>query len=344
MSTASLVCGRITGMMIGRREMSGRCFMLTIPGVAAAAVLVLAPRVAAGQVSQPGQQTSEQHRCASDDPAVFWRCAQERAAAFDPPRTADRRPDFSGYWRHGTEAKEDLEAPWDNRARVGVPREPQRDAGPGKSMIVDQPDGKLPLQSWAIVQKKENEARYIDQNTHCFLSGVPRFMYEAGAYQILHAPQSITIVSEEAHAYRVIAMDGRPRVAKNIRLWLGDSRGRWEGDTLVIETTNQNGRAFLDRRGTFYTDAATVTERFTMLDQNTIAYGATVEDPLVYTRPFTIAFMLMRQTTPGFEILEDACFEGNKDVENLYSIGLSKYPGIRSEDVPALKARTPGSR
>jgi hypothetical protein len=325
--------------------MSSRCFTLTVAAAATAAVLVLPPQAAAGQLSQQGQQTSDpQHTCASDDPAVFWRCAQEKATAFAPPRTADGRPDFRGYWRHGTEGKEDLEAPWDNRARVGVPREPERDTGPGKSMIVDQPDGKLPLQPWAVVQKKENEAQYIDQNTHCFLSGVPRFMYEAGAYQILQAHQSITILSEESHAYRVIAMDGRPRVGQNIRLWLGDARGRWEGNTLVVETTNQNGRVFLDRRGTFYTDAATVTERFTMLDQNTIAYGATVNDPLVYTRPFTIAFMLMRQTTPGFEILEDACFEGNKDVENLYSIGFRMYPGITSDDVPALKARTPGPR
>ena len=139
-------------------------------------------------------------------------------------------------------------------------------------------------------------------------------------------------------------MDSRPRLAQNVRLWLGDARGRWEGNTLVIETTNHNGRVFLDRRGTFYTDAAIVTERFTMLDRNTIAYGATVDDPLVYTRPFTIGFMLTRHTTEGFEIWEDACFEGEANVKELYSIGFKKYPGITSEDVPALKGRTPASR
>ena len=317
-------------------EMNSR-FMLSVAGAATAAALVLPLRAAA----DPGQQASEPaHSCASDDPALFWRCAQEKATAFNPPRTADGRPDFRGYWRHGTEAKEDLEVPWDNRARVGAGREGAA-AGPGKSLIVDPTNGKLPLQPWAEAQRKENEASYIDQNTLCFLSGVPRFMYESGAYQILQAAGSITILSEEAHAFRVIAMDGRPRIAKNIRLWLGDARGRWEGNTLVVETTNQSGRAFLDRRGTFYTDAATVTERFTMLDQNTIAYGATVDDPLVYTRPFTIAFMLTRHTTKDFEMLEDACFEGSKDAEVLYSIGLKNYPGITSEDVPALKARTP---
>jgi len=334
--------------------MSSRFIMLSVATAAAATMLVLAPRAAADQVPRvgtpgapvtPGPQASEPaHSCASDDPALFWRCAREKASAFDPPRTADGRPDFSGYWRHGTEAKEDLEAPWDNRARVGAPREGARDTGPGKSLIVDPPDGKLPLQPWAEAQKRENESSYIDQNTLCFLSGVPRFMYESGAYQILQAPESITILSEEAHAFRVIATNGRPRIAKNIRLWLGDGRGRWEGNTLVVETTNQNGRAFLDRRGTFYTDAATVTERFTMLDQNTIAYGATVDDPLVYTRPFTIGFMLTRHPTKDFEIWEDSCFEGSKDADFLHEIGLKKYPGITSEDVPALKVRAPTSR
>jgi hypothetical protein len=331
--------------------MSTRFIMLSVAGAAVAWVLVLPPRSAADQPPQsgtgaaatPGSQTSEpEHRCASADPALFWRCARENATAFDPPRNAHGQPDFGGFWRHGTEAKEDLEVPWDNRARVGAARE--GDPGPGKSLIVDPVDGKLPLQPWAQAQRKENEASYIDQNTLCYLSGVPRFMYESGAYQFLQAPNSVTILSEEAHAFRVIAMDGRPRVAKNVRLWLGDARGRWEGNTLVIETTNQNGRPFLDRRGTFYTDAATVTERFTMLDRNTIAYGATVDDPLVYTRPFTIAFMLTRHTTKDFEMLEDACFEGSKDADILYDIGLKKYPGIASEDVPALKDRTPTSR
>jgi hypothetical protein len=169
-------------------------------------------------------------------------------------------------------------------------------------------------------------------------------MYEAGAYQILQTPENITILSEEAHAFRVIPMDSRPRIARNVRLWLGDSRGRWDGNTLVIETTNHNGRVFLDRRGTFYTDTAKVTERFTMLDRNTIAYGATIDDPLVYTRPFTIAFMLSRHPTEGFELWEDACHEGEANVQELYNLGFKKYPGINAEDVPALKGRTPASR
>jgi hypothetical protein len=321
--------------------MSSRFVIVSVAG-AAAVLLMVPPRAAAGQVPQASEP---QHSCASDDPALFWRCAQERGRTFDPPRIPSGSPDFSGYWRHATEAKEDLEVPWDNAARLGIRgRGREVPAGPGKSLVVDPPDGKLPILPWAAAQRKENETRYIDQNVHCFLSGVPRYMYEAPAYQILQSPESITIMSEEAHAYRVISMDSRPRLPQNLRLWLGDPRGRWERNTLVIETTNHNGRVFLDRRGTFYTNAATVTERFTMLDRNTIAYGATVDDPLVYTRPFTIAFMLTRHTTEGFEIWEDACHEGEANVKELYNLGFKRYPGINSEDVPALKVRVPPSR
>jgi len=322
--------------------MSSRCFMLTIVGAATAAVLLLPPVVAADQASQaPGPQ----HSCASDDPALFWRCAQEKSKTFNPPRTADGKPDLSGYWRNVTEAKEGLEEPWDNAARVGVTgRAGDVPPGPGKSLVVDPPDGKLPLQPWADAQKKENAATYIDQNVNCFLSGAPRHMYEAPAYHIIQTPGYIAIPSEESHAFRIITMDNRPHLGKGILLWQGDARGRWEGNTLVVETTNHNGRVFLDRHGTFYTDAATVTERFTMLDQNTIAYGATVDDPLVYTRPFTLAFMLTRHTTKGFEIWEEACVEGEADAKHLYDLGFKKYPGITSKDVPALKARKPASR
>lgn len=330
--------------------MSSRFIMLSVAGAAAVIMLALPPRAAGDQGSQgaaatPAQASEPEHRCASDDPSAFWRCAQKSATAFNPPRTADGTPDFGGYWRQGTEAKEDLEVPWDNAARLGIRgRGREVPAGPGKSLVVDPPGGKLPIQPWAAAQRKENEAKYIDHNVHCFLSGVPRYMYEGPAYQFLQSPDYVTIMSEEAHAFRVIPMNTRPRMAQSVRLWLGDARGRWEGNTLVVQTTNHSGRVFLDRRGTFYTETAMVTERFTMLDLNTIAYSATVDDPLVYTRPFTIAFMMMRQTTPGFEIWEDACFEGEANVKELYNLGFKRYPGITSGDVPALKLRTPASR
>ena len=321
--------------------MSNRFFVVGMLGAAAAVVLLLPPPAAAGQASR---MLEPQNSCLSDDPALFWRCAREKAETFNPPRAADGKPDFSGYWRHRTEAKEGLEAPWDDATRAGVGRR-ARDSdvplGPGKSLVVDPPDGKLPLQPWADAQRNENAAKYIDQNVQCFLSGAVRHQYEAPAYQIIQTPEYIAIPSEESHSRRIITMANRPHLGKSILLWQGDARGRWDGKMLVVETTNHNGRVFLDRHGTFYTDAAIVTERFMMLDQNTIAYEATVDDPLVYTRPFTIAFPLTRHTTKGFEIFEEACFEGEADAKRLNALGLKTYPGITSKDVPALKARTP---
>ena len=99
---------------------------------------------------------------------------------------------------------------------------------------------------------------------------------------------------ERAHAYRIIPTDGRPHVGENITLWQGDSRGRWDGTTLVVDVTNQNAKPWLDQAGNFYSDAARVVERFTMIDRDTIHYQATIEDPNVYTRPWTIAFPIRR--------------------------------------------------
>ena len=227
-------------------EMSSR-FMLSVAGAATAAALVLPLRAAA----DPGQQASSRHivahpttrPCSGDVP-------RKKATAFNPPRTADGRPDFRGYWRHGTEAKEDLEVPWDNRARVGAGGKVPA-AGPGKSLIVDPTDGKLPLQPWAEAQKRENEASYIDQNTLCFLSGVPRFMYESGGLPdsagcgVHHDPvRGGARVSR--HRY------GRPSAYRKEYPALAGRRA-WQvgGQPWWSKPPIRAARAFLDRRGNY---------------------------------------------------------------------------------------------
>ena len=107
-------------------------------------------------------------------------------------------------------------------------------------------------------------------------------------------------------------MDGRPVLGGDIRKWMGDSRGRWEGNTLVIETTDQNGREWLDNVGNFYSANAQITERIAMVDADTLLWEAQIEDPNVYTRPWTVTFPLRRNKTPGFQLIEFACHEGNK--------------------------------
>lgn len=268
---------------------------------------------------QAPQAQSPQSSCPDDNPAAFHKCAHDHIKSFTPPRTADGKPDFGGLWRHRTPAHEDLE---EHVKTID-------DSG-GPSVIVDPPDGKAPMQPWAEAKRQQNEAKHIDQNIMCYQSGVPRHLY-MGAYQFLQTPNYIALLSEESHAYRLVAMDGRPHLGKNILLWQGDSRGRWEGNTLVVETTNQNGMPWLDQRGRFYTDAAQVVERLTLIDANTMHYEATLDDPNVYTRPFTMAFPLRRNMQKGFELWEESCYEGESNVQHLNNLGYTRYPGFTAK-------------
>ena len=110
--------------------------------------------------------------------------------------------------------------------------------------------------------------------------------------------------------------DGRPHIRPEIKLFEGDSVGRWEGDTLVIDTTNQNGRGWFDMMGNFTTPNIHVIERFTPVDTNTINVGATIEDPTICTRPWKVAGTFGRRLDPNYEQLEFACLEGNDDLQH----------------------------
>ncbi len=196
-------------------------------------------------------------------------------------------------------------------------------------MIVDPPDGKIPYQPWALLQAKENRQKYVEPNTGCFPSGVPRVFYTPTRFQILQSPGNVVILVERAHTYRIIPTDGRPHVGKNIGLWVGDSRGRWEGNTLIVDVTNQNAMPWFDQKGDFYSDAAHMVERFTLIDADTIHYEITIEDPTVYTRPWTMVFPMRRIRDKGLELPEEACHEGEENVQLLIDLGYRIYPGVR---------------
>jgi hypothetical protein len=110
---------------------------------------------------------------------------------------------------------------------------------------------------------------------------------------------------------------GRPRLPQAVKLWMGDSRGRWEGNTLVVETSNHTDRTWFDIIGTFHSDALRVVERWTLVDADTINYEASIEDLQVFTRPWKMAFTFARNKEPGFELFENACFEGERSIENM---------------------------
>ncbi|MGI9260313.1 MAG: hypothetical protein ACR2QQ_15885 [Gammaproteobacteria bacterium] len=287
--------------------------LVTSSAIAAAFSLNLQPADA--------QESTPASTCPDNNPTEFHKCALE-AAAFDPPRTADGRPDMAGIWLPPGGALEDLE-----EHPGGL------DDNGGPTVVVDPPDGKVPMQAWADARRQENAQTYIHPSAACFMSGVPHTMYRPGSIQFLQTPDHFVIQSGRAHAYRIVYMRDHPPLEEEIRLWNGDSRGRWEGDTLVIETTNQNGKAWLDQRARFYTEEAHVIERLTLVDEDTLHYQATLNDPNVYTTAFTIAFPYRRNGDEGFEMMEEACYETNEALLEIYrSLGFTIYSGVSPEE------------
>jgi hypothetical protein len=289
---------------------SNRC----LDWAAVLAVVSLTPVRAGGQAPQA------QAPCPAES-ALFHACALAKVKTFDPPRTQDGKPDMQGFWRGPGSGTENIEE---------HPR--TLDDGGGKSLIVDTADGTVPYQPWALAQSRENREKYVEPNAPCFLSGVPRTLYVPTQIEILQPPGYVLMLVERAHAYRIIPTDGRPHVEQNIRLWQGDSRGRWEGNTLVVDVTNQNAKPWFDQAGNFYSDAVHMIERFTLIDAETIHYEVTIEDPNVYTRPWTMAFPIRRINQQGYELLEEACHEGERNTQHLIGLGYRIYPGVTAKN------------
>jgi len=190
---------------------------------------------------------------------------------------------------------------------------------PGRGVVVDPPDGKLPYQPWAREEREYRDTPirgYDDPTAHCFPAGVPRSMYVPVPYQIVQSRENIATLHERM-SWRLIALDRTRHLPDTMRLWQGDSIGRWDGDTLVVETTNFNGKTWGNEVGDVFSHAEHVVERFTPVDGDTIQYQATITDPLVYTRPFTIAMPLKR--IKG-DLIEAACHEEDHDLPVLKRI------------------------
>ena len=209
------------------------------------------------------------------------------------------------------------------------------------SMIVDPSDGRLPPVT-ADGQKRQadraaerrrmgattDDVRNMPVGTRCIImagSGPPMMptAYNSN-YQIVQAPGYVMILTEMIHDVRIIPLDSRPQLPQNVRQWIGSSRGRWEGDTLVVETANFNGKNPFQNSS----EDMRVTERFTRLDADTIDYKFTVEDEKTWARPWTASLSLRKAVGP---IFEHACHEGNYGVANTLA-------GARAEDKRAAEA------
>ena len=225
------------------------------------------------------------------------------------PRTPDRKPNLSGIWQVMNTAAWNIEA---HSAQKGVP------AGQG---VVE--GGDIPYQAWALAKKKENYANRAtaDPESHCYLPGVPRASYLPFPFQIVQLPDAITILYEFAHTTRFMYTNGKPHPPGEIEWWMGDSRGRWEGDTLSVEVVHFNDQTWFDSAGNFHSNALHEVERWTLLDADHIGYEVTIEDPNVFTRPWKMSMVLYRHTEKNFQLLDYDCTA--VDLEQYYP-----YPGV----------------
>jgi hypothetical protein len=229
------------------------------------------------------------------------------------PRTADGKPNLQGIWQARSRASYDLR---DHAARAGMPG--------GKGVVVG---GEIPYQPWAAAKQKENYAKRqtADPLAQCFMPGVPRIMYMDFPYQIFQTRDHVAITFEWSNVFRLIYTNGKSG-PKGIDFWMGDSRGHWEADTLAVDVSNHNDKTWFDMAGNFHSDKLHLTERYTMLDADTIQYEVTIEDPAVFTKPWKISMPLVRQKEMN-RILEYQCQAEAEEANGLFERdGHTWYP------------------
>ena len=250
--------------------------------IAALTAVLLLPGAVAGQTAKPAAPAPK--------PA-----GQTAKAAGQTAKPAD----MSGYWL--------------GSYFVGL-----QNIETAKGVIVDPPEAKIPYRPEIAAKAKDIATNHMadEPELHCFMSGVPHVMYVQFGFQIIQNPANVVMAWDFMNAFRIIPTDGRPHIPASVKLFQGDSVGRWEGGTLVIDTTNQNDRTWLDTAGNIHSDAIHVVERFTLADANTIRYEATIEDPNAFTKPWKVTETFRRIATPDYEQLEFACIEGNRDLQH----------------------------
>jgi hypothetical protein len=228
--------------------------------------------------------------------ALFLSCGLN-AQTYTPPKTPTGEPDLQGIWQVRNTAN------WDLEHHAASYRSPA-----GLGVVVDPPDGKIPYQPEALEKKKQNSANRAtaDPVEKCYLAGVPRTMYLPYPFQILQTPDEVMIFSEYVHTVRWIPIKKLDRYP-GYESWMGDPRGRFEGNTLVVESIGFNDQTWFDYAGNFHSDALKTTERFTRTAPDVITYEVTIEDPKVFTRPWTIR-MPIYQHKDMEQILEYECF------------------------------------
>lgn len=217
------------------------------------------------------------------------------------PRTSDGKPDFTGTW----EPEKNKPCPPEGCDDIQVPQE---FVNIGWSV-----KGGLPFQPWALELKKARQARYSidDPATQCLPVGIMKTLTAPLLKKLVQTPDLLLILSERNAMYRQIHLDGRPLPEDPQPSWNGYSSGKWEGDTLVVQSNGFREDGWLDRGGTPATDALKMTEKFRRINFGRMEIDVTVDDPKAYTRPWTVH--LVQTLALNTDLLDYICLENEKD-------------------------------
>lgn len=235
------------------------------------------------------------------------------------PRGSDGKPDLNGIWQVLSNANVNLEAAAPKAAFALVPGDfvpvPAPEvvalgavgAVPATFGVVE--GGTIPYKPEALAQREANQENWLtsDPEIKCYMPGVPRATYMPHPFQIFHSDQAVFFAYSFAGAVRNIYLEdpGEPP----LDAWMGQSYGYWEGDTFVIEVTGLDDRTWFDRAGNYHSYKMKVTERYTLVSANVIEYEATIEDPDIFERPWTIKMPIYRRLEEGFELPQFKCVE-----------------------------------
>lgn len=219
----------------------------------------------------------------------------QQAPAYRAPRNADKQPDLQGIWQVLNSAEFDL---LDHGASLEAPA--------GRSVVEG---NEIPYRPEALAQRRDNFAKRAtaDPNRTCSFPGVPRITYMPYPFKIVQSKGLTMFLYEYGHHTRLVYTDGTP-FNEEIPAWMGDSRGRWEGETFVVESKNFNADTWFDRVGNFHSDALHVVERFTRTGPDHMRYDVTITDPKVFTRAWKISMPLYRRVEPDARLVEYECF------------------------------------
>ena len=263
------------------------------------------------------------------------------AHVIEPKRTSEGWPDLQGTWTSGAYAggaQHSLEVGRDPDHILIQCLDPKSNIG---NVLIDPMRGMIPYQPWAQAKRMENLAglyaptKRLDlPSTYlCVLPGVPNIARFEANWELRYLPGRVVVLHPANGGHRttrIIPMDGSQHISDDVKLLMGDSRGHFEGNTLVVETTNNRDGTWFDNHGTFHSEALRVVERWTMIDQDTLYYEATIHDPTVFTQPWTWAMNYDRvKRQYDNTTVEDACHDGERSVDRMVRVGLrARQAGI----------------